>query len=74
MGKYYFERLTVGLDTLQDSPFPNLFMLGKSELGNVLQTLQEARCIDVHRTAPPYQVVLLQTDRESYLEKLYGNS
>jgi hypothetical protein len=71
---YYPGRLTIGLDTLQDGPFPKLFMLGKADLDDVLQTLQETRCIDIHRTAPPYQVVLLRTARESYLEKLYGNS
>ncbi len=69
---YYPGRISIGLDTLQESGFPQLFMLGKSDLDDVLQTLQEARYVEIHRTAPPYQVVLLRQDREPLLEKLYG--
>jgi hypothetical protein len=68
----YPRRLGVGLDTLQESGFLKLFLLGKSEFNDVLKTLQEAGYIDVHRSAPPFQVVLLRQDQEGLLQKLYG--
>jgi hypothetical protein len=70
----YAGRITVGLDTLQESGFPGLFMLGKNELVEVLQILQEARYLELHRSAPPYQVVLLRQDREFLLQQIYGTN
>jgi hypothetical protein len=69
---HYPGRLGVGLDTLQDSGFLKLFLIGKSDFNEVLQSLQEAGFIEVHRTAPPAQVVLLRQDQEGLLQKLYG--
>ena len=62
----------VGLDTLHESGFGKLFMLGKNELEAKLQTLQETHFMEIHRAAPPYQVVLLRTDRDFLLKKIYG--
>lgn len=71
---HFSGRLSVGLDTLQESGFPGLFFMGKADLDEALQVLQEARYLDMHRTAPPYQVVLLRQDREFLLQKLYGTN
>jgi len=70
----YSGRLSIGLDTLQESGFPGLFFMGKADLDEVLQVLQEARYLELHRTAPPYQVVLLQQDLEFLLQKIYGTN
>ncbi len=69
---HYPGRIGVGLDTLQESGFLKLFLMGKSEFNEVLQSLQEAGYIEIHRTAPPVQVVLLRQDQEGLLQKLYG--
>ena len=69
---HYPGRLSVGLDTLHESSFAKLFLIGKSDLENVLQMLQEARHLEVHRSAPPYQVLLLRQDKEPLLKRLYG--
>jgi hypothetical protein len=71
---HYSGRLSVGVDTLQESGFPGLFFMGKADLDEALQVLQEARYVELHRTAPPYQVVLLRQDREFLLKKLYGTN
>lgn len=71
---HYSGRLSIGLDTLQESFFPGLFFMGKADLDEMLQVLQEARYLELHRTAPPYQVVLLRQDREFLLQKLYGTN
>ncbi|MBU2496185.1 MAG: DUF4007 family protein [Candidatus Omnitrophica bacterium] len=71
---HYSGRLSVGLDTLQESGFPGLFFMGKADLDEALQVLQEAHYLELHRTAPPYQVVLLRQDREFLLHKLYGTN
>lgn len=71
---HYARRLGVGLDTLLESEWAKIFMLSKSELEEALHMLQEAHYVDIHRTAPPYQVFLLRTDREPLLQNLYGIS
>ena len=68
----YPGRISVGLNTLHESNFAKLFMIGKADLEAVLRTLQEANYIEIHRTAQPFQVVLLRQDREPLLKKLYG--
>lgn len=70
----FTERLGVGLDTLQQSGFLKLFLMSKSDFDEVLKNLQEAGYIDVYRTAPPYQVVLLRQDQDGLLKKLYGKN
>jgi len=69
---YYPDRISVGLDTLQEGDFAKIFMIGKTELDNMLQALQEAHYVEVQRSAPPHQIYLLRPDGEPLLEKLYG--
>jgi hypothetical protein len=68
----YPGRIAVGLDIIQDSGFASLFMMGKSDLNEIFNFLQEARYLDIHKAAPPYQVVLLKKDQEYLLQQLYG--
>lgn len=68
----YPDRIGVSLDVLMNSGFPQLFLMAKSDLDEVLRIMQENQYVDVHRTAPPYQVMLLRQDQESILEKVYG--
>lgn len=69
----YPGRLGIGLDTLQESNFLKIFMLGKNDFMDVLQAMQEVGYVNIHRAAPPYQVLLLRQDQEGLLQKLYGS-
>lgn len=70
---HYADRLTVSLDSLTEpGGFMSLFLLGQQEFGAVLRALQAEHYVEVYRTAPPYQVVLLRRDTEPLLKKLYG--
>lgn len=71
---HYPRRISVSLDTLKDSNFIKLFLMTKSDLDDVLQSMQEIRYVEIHRVAPPYQVVLLRQDREPILDRLYGSN
>jgi hypothetical protein len=68
----YPDRLGISLDTLADSSFLKIFLMGKSRLMEVLQAMQEVGYVELHRTAPPYQIVLVRQDTEGLLKKLYG--
>jgi hypothetical protein len=70
---FYEGRLGIGLDTIKESGFTQLFLMGKSDLENVLQSLQEIRYVEIHRTAPPFQVVLLCRELDPILDRLYGS-
>ena len=71
---HFQDRLSIGLDTLQESCLKGIFLIGKSSFLEMLDVLQENRVIDIHRTAPPHQVFLLRRDREMLLQNLYGIS
>jgi len=69
----YGDRITINLDDLTiKNGFANLFMIGSSKLDQTLNTLHQEGFVDIYRTAPPYQVVLLRSDGEVLLRKLYG--
>ena len=70
----YPDRIGVSLDVLLNSGFSQLFLIAKSDLDEVLRIMQENQYVDVHRTAPPYQVMLLRQDQEFILEKIYGSN
>ena len=42
--------------------------MGKSRPMEVLQAMQEVGYVELHRTAPPYQVVLVRQDTEGLLK------
>lgn len=69
---HYGERLAVNLDDLSGERFAGLFLRGESGFINLLTELKQEGFLDLHRIAHPYQVVLLQTDLEFALERLYA--
>lgn len=72
---HFQNQLTVSLDTLTASGgFTALFVMGQQGFNEVLRVLQAERYVEVYRTAPPYQVVLLRRDPEPLLQKLYGTA
>lgn len=67
-------RSTVNLDDLySERGLSHIFMIGPGRMGGILRAMQEEGYVDVYRVAPPYQVVLLNSDISCLLEKLYGN-
>jgi hypothetical protein len=69
---HYGERLTVNLDDLSGENFAGVFLLGERGFTELLVQLKQEGMIDLHRTAHPYQVVLLQPSSEFALERLYA--
>lgn len=69
---HYGDRLTINLKTLlAENGFASLFLLGEQPLEQILSELQQDGVLELYRVARPYQVVLLQTDLDFILEKLY---
>lgn len=67
-------RVTVNeSDLLDQSTLPDIFLMGRSAFDATLRELQRAHIVDLHRTAPPYQIVLLQPDPQDHLIRLYGS-
>jgi hypothetical protein len=69
---HYGERLTVNLDDLSGENFAGVFLLGERGFTELLVQLKQEGMTDLHRTAHPYQVVLLQPSSEFALERLYA--
>ncbi|MDW8227246.1 MAG: DUF4007 family protein [Anaerolineales bacterium] len=68
---HYGARLTVNLDDFTGDCFAGLFFLGEASLIESLIQLKQEGMIDLYRIAHPYQVVLLQSEPEFALKKLY---
>ena len=69
---HYGDRLTINLNDLTtEGGFASLFLLSEQQLEQILDRLQQENILELYRVAPPYQVVLLQTDPNMALEKLY---
>ena len=69
---HYGDRLTINLNDLTTTGgFASLFVLSEQQMEQILDRLQQENILDLYRVAPPYQVVLLQTDPNIALEKLY---
>lgn len=68
------QQITVNLNELTGtSGLTGLFLVGTGRLNAVLRAMQDEGYVEVHRVAPPYQVVLLNPDRQSILERLYSH-
>lgn len=66
------ERVTVSLqDLMRSDGFMSLFFLSTDQLEAALQAMQRARLLELHRLAPPYQVVRLWDDPAALVERLY---
>lgn len=68
---HYGDRLTINLDDITGKNFAGLFLLGEEGLTRLLIELKREGMIDLYRIAHPYQVVLLQPNLESVLERIY---
>jgi len=70
---YGAERLTINLDDLSaPGALGDIFLIGGGRINRYLQQLADEGYVEVYRLAPPYQVVLRQTDPAPLLEKLYA--
>jgi hypothetical protein len=70
---HFPQQLTVNLNDLSGPDgLTSIFLIGVGRLNAVLRAMQEEGYVDVHRVAPPYQVVLLNRDRQSLLDRIYG--
>lgn len=68
------QQITVNLNELTGANgLTGLFLVGTGRLNAVLRAMQDEGYVEVHRVAPPYQVVLLNPDRQSILERLYSH-
>lgn len=66
-------RLTINLDDLSaPGALGDIFLIGGGRINRYLQQLADEGYVEVYRLAPPYQVVLRQTDPAPLLEKLYA--
>ncbi|MBA3533949.1 MAG: DUF4007 family protein [Ardenticatenales bacterium] len=71
---HHSERLSINLDDLMgEQGLADIFQMSQRDFEGALRELQSDRIIDIHRTAPPYQVFLLQNNPTLHLAKLYGN-
>ena len=67
-------RKTINLDELtEENGVANVFMIGAGKIASVLQKMQLEGFVDLFRVAPPYQVVLLRSDMDAILERLYAH-
>jgi len=65
-------RATVNLRELTEPlGFGSLFLLGSGAMAGALSSLQAQRLVEVHRVAPPYQVVRLWGDPTPLLLRIY---
>lgn len=67
------DQITVSLSDFSGAEgVASLFLIGSGRLNAALREMQNEGYVEVHRLAPPYQVVLLNSDRDSVLERIYS--
>lgn len=68
------DQVTINLDELyREGGLGSIFLCGAGRVNRLLAELQAEGIVDVYRVAPPYQVVLLQSDPQVLLQKMYAN-
>jgi len=71
--KQFLNQATINLNDLYgEKGLTNLFMISRGRLNTILEELQQEGMLELYRTAPPYQVLLLSGEKQQLLEKLYG--
>lgn len=66
------QQATVNLAELTEpGEFASIFSMGSGQLELALGQLQDQGALELYRTAPPYQVVRLWTDKNALLERIY---
>lgn len=68
------DQVTINMDELyRDGGLGPIFLCGAGRVNRLLATLQAEGFVDVFRVAPPYQIVLLRSDPQGLLQKMYGH-
>jgi hypothetical protein len=68
------DQVTINLDELyREGGLGSIFLCGAGRVNRLLAALQAEGIVDVYRVAPPYQVVLLHSDPQALLQKMYAN-
>jgi hypothetical protein len=69
----YPGRVSVNLaDLSAEAGIGNLFLAGAGRISAMLRELKSSGHVQLYLEAPPYQVVLMQSDASPMLEELYG--
>lgn len=69
----YGDYLTLNLEQISgEGKLGAIFLLSPGRVNMLLSELQSEGYIEIHRLAPPYQVVLLQPNFEIMLRRMYG--
>jgi hypothetical protein len=67
------DQLTINLDELyKEDGLGAIFLCGAGRVNRLLTILQAEGFLDLFRVAPPYQVVLLRSDPQDLLHKMYS--
>lgn len=71
---HFPNQVTVNLSSLTtESGLASLFMISRSRLDMILGEMREAGIVELFRVAPPYQVALLESDREIIFQRMYSH-
>jgi len=66
--------VTINLDEFtSENGIANLFLIGAGKTASILQKMQIEGIVDIYRVSSPYQAVLLRSDPQFILEKLYAH-
>lgn len=66
------QQISINLNDLSGvEGITSLFLIGSGMLNSALREMQEDGYVEVHRISPPYRVVLLNSDIESIVKKIY---
>ncbi|MDQ3638609.1 MAG: DUF4007 family protein, partial [Actinomycetota bacterium] len=66
------QQVTINLSELTEpGGFVSIFSIGSEQLEQALGQLRDQGVLELYRTAPPYQVVRLWTDKNTLFERIY---
>lgn len=66
------QQVTINLSELTEpGGLANIFSIGSEQLEQALGQLRDQGVLELYRTAPPYQVVRLWTDKNTLFERIY---
>ena len=69
----YADRLGINLSELTtEDGIANIFVMDDRTVNDILNALEREGIVQVFRTAPPYQLMLLTQDKEMILRKVYA--
>lgn len=65
------QRMVALKDLLDESDFARIFMVGSRRVNKMLEAMRQIGYVELFTSAPPYSVVLLNTDPVPLLERMY---